>query len=181
MVLRLFLARLYECRERVTVQILCIGTNRSQQTVQTKIRLLLKKQSDQGLSTLFAIPSASFGCINAMLHQTFLFLGQLWQLFEVSQILEFLWYCTTPCFVIGISGDVCVSKMSKIFYEMGKALSGKLCCMETGLVSGFQSNQDNRKVIMKCWVQWNLVYGLGWKEFCRRPYSCTGPLDQCLP
>ena len=39
---------------------------------------------------LFAIPSASFGCINAMFHQTFLFLGQLWQLFEVSQILEFL-------------------------------------------------------------------------------------------
>ena len=28
-----------------------------------------------------------------MLHQTFLFLGQLWQLFEVSQILEFLRYC----------------------------------------------------------------------------------------
>ena len=43
---------------------------------------------------LFAIPSASFGCItgNAMLHQTFLFLGQLWQLFEVSQSLEFLRY-----------------------------------------------------------------------------------------
>ena len=41
---------------------------------------------------LSAIPSASFGCINAMLHQTFLFLGQLWQLFEVSQILEFLRY-----------------------------------------------------------------------------------------
>ena len=41
-------------------------------------------------STLFAIPSASFGCINAMFHQTFLFLRQLWQLFEVSQILEFL-------------------------------------------------------------------------------------------
>ena len=32
-----------------TVQILCIGTDRSQQTVQTKNRLLLKKQSDQGL------------------------------------------------------------------------------------------------------------------------------------
>ena len=30
-----------------------------------------------------------------MLHQTFLFLGQLWQLFEVSQILEFLRYCYT--------------------------------------------------------------------------------------
>ena len=27
-----------------------------------------------------------------MLHQTFLFLGQVWQLFEVSQILEFLRY-----------------------------------------------------------------------------------------
>ena len=37
---------------RYTVQILCIGTDRSQQTVQTKIRLLLKKQSDQGLHCL---------------------------------------------------------------------------------------------------------------------------------
>ena len=35
-----------------TVQILCIATDRSQQTVQTKIRLLLKKQSDQGLRCL---------------------------------------------------------------------------------------------------------------------------------
>ena len=35
-----------------TVQILCIGIGRSQQTVQTKIRLLLKKQSDQGLRCL---------------------------------------------------------------------------------------------------------------------------------
>ena len=33
-------------------KILCIGTDRSQQTVQTKIRLLLKKQSDQGLRCL---------------------------------------------------------------------------------------------------------------------------------
>ena len=37
---------------KCTVQILCIGTDRSQQTVQTKIRLLLKKQSDQGLRCL---------------------------------------------------------------------------------------------------------------------------------
>ena len=36
---------------RVTV-ILCIETDRSHQTVQTKIRLLLKKQSDQGLRCL---------------------------------------------------------------------------------------------------------------------------------
>ena len=46
---------------------------------------------------LFAIPSASFECINAMLHQTFLFLGQLWQLFEVSQILKFLQYMFSQC------------------------------------------------------------------------------------
>ena len=36
----------------ITVQILCIWTDRSHQTVQTKIRLLLKKQSDQGLRCL---------------------------------------------------------------------------------------------------------------------------------
>ena len=36
----------------VTVQIICIGADRSPQTVQTKIRLLLKKQSDQGLRCL---------------------------------------------------------------------------------------------------------------------------------
>ena len=35
-----------------TVQILCIRTDRSEQTVQTKIRLLLKKLSDQGLRCL---------------------------------------------------------------------------------------------------------------------------------
>ena len=33
----------------VTVIILNIGTDRSEQTVQTQIRLLLKEQSDQGL------------------------------------------------------------------------------------------------------------------------------------
>ena len=37
---------------KYTIQILCIGTDRSQQTVQTKIRLLLKKQSDQDLRCL---------------------------------------------------------------------------------------------------------------------------------
>ena len=71
-------------KSSATVQILCIGTDRSQQTVQNKIRLLLKKQSDQGLHCL------PFGRINAMLHQTFILLGQLWQLFEVSQMFEFL-------------------------------------------------------------------------------------------
>ena len=34
-----------------------------------------------------------------MLHQTFLFLGQLWQLFEVSQILEFLRYIQSWSFL----------------------------------------------------------------------------------
>ena len=42
-----------ECLDvSTTVQILCIGTDRSHQTVQTKVRLLLKKQSDQGLRCL---------------------------------------------------------------------------------------------------------------------------------
>ena len=36
----------------VTVIILNIGTDRSEQTVQTQIRLLLMKQSDQGLLCL---------------------------------------------------------------------------------------------------------------------------------
>ena len=74
----------------ITVQILCIGTDRSQQTVQTKIRLLLKKQSDQGLRCLpfhQHLLDALMQC-----YINFLFLGQLWQLFEVSQILEFLRY-----------------------------------------------------------------------------------------
>ena len=40
---------LYKVTILITVKILCIGTDRSQQTVQIKIRLLLKKQSDQDL------------------------------------------------------------------------------------------------------------------------------------
>ena len=44
--------RLFSQLGSTTVKILCIGTDRSQQTMQTKIRLLLKKQSDQGLHCL---------------------------------------------------------------------------------------------------------------------------------
>ena len=47
-----FIVTLGEFIVTYTVQILCIGTDRSQQTVQTKIRLLLKKQSDPGLHCL---------------------------------------------------------------------------------------------------------------------------------
>ena len=46
----------------ITIMILSFRTDRPWQTVQTQIRLLLEVQSDQGL-WLFAIPSASFGCI----------------------------------------------------------------------------------------------------------------------
>ena len=73
-----------------TVQILCIGTDRSQQTLQTKFKLLLKKQSDQGLRCLpfhQHLLDALMQC-----YIKFFILGQLWQLFEVSQILEFLLY-----------------------------------------------------------------------------------------
>ena len=50
----LYLASPVSLNEKImsTVKILCIGTDRSHQTVQTKIRLLLKKQSDQGLRCL---------------------------------------------------------------------------------------------------------------------------------
>ena len=45
-----------------------------------------------------------------MLHQTFLFLGQLWQLFEVSQILEFLrlyrWHSRKKCLVVTTAPQV---------------------------------------------------------------------------
>ena len=46
------LANIDKEKGQTTVKILCIGTDRSKQTVQTKIRLLLKKQSDQGLHCL---------------------------------------------------------------------------------------------------------------------------------
>ena len=72
-----------------TVQILYIGTDMSQQTVQTKIRLLLKKQSDQGLRCL-PFHQHLLDALMQCIYQTFLLLGQLWQLFEVSLILEFL-------------------------------------------------------------------------------------------
>ena len=42
----------------ITVMILSFRTERSRQTVQTKIGLLLEEQSDQGLQ--FAFPFASF-------------------------------------------------------------------------------------------------------------------------
>ena len=47
-----YLPKTQQQHTHITVQILCIGTDRSQQTVQTKIRLLLQKQSDQGLCCL---------------------------------------------------------------------------------------------------------------------------------
>ena len=48
----------------ITVIILNIGTDRSEQTVQTQIRLLLMEQSDQGLLCLLF----SLHLLNAILH-----------------------------------------------------------------------------------------------------------------
>ena len=81
----------YLCGFLFTVQTLCIGTDRSQQTVQTKIRLLLKKQSDQGLLCL-PFHQHLLDALMQCYIKLFLFLGQLYQLFEVSQIIEFLRY-----------------------------------------------------------------------------------------
>ena len=47
------------------VKILSIGTDRSEQTVQAQIRLVLKEQSDQGLQ-YFPFHLHFFGCITAL-------------------------------------------------------------------------------------------------------------------
>ena len=65
--------------------------------MQTKIRLLLKKQSDQGLRCLPFYQHLLDALMQCYI-KLFLFLGQLWHLFEVSQILEFLWYFLFPFF-----------------------------------------------------------------------------------
>ena len=54
-----------------TIEILNIGRDRPKQTALTQVRLLLSG------STLFAIPSVSFGCITASKHRTFQSLAQL--------------------------------------------------------------------------------------------------------
>ena len=68
--------------------ILSIGTDRPKQTVQTQIRLLLK--SSLIGSTLFAIPSAPFGLITGWLNKFAQILGELEQVFKVSNFLGFL-------------------------------------------------------------------------------------------
>ena len=66
-----------------------------------------------------------------MLHQTFLFLGQLWQLFEVSQILEFLRYVAlVRCLKIlhGLLNDVC--KPQRLFKDRLDVQAGVCTCNE---------------------------------------------------
>ena len=58
------LFRQLKVKALATVIILNIGTNRSEQTVQTQIRLLLMEQSDQGLLCLLFC----LHLLNAILH-----------------------------------------------------------------------------------------------------------------
>ena len=61
-----------------------------------------------------------------MLHQTFLFLGQLWQLFEVSQILEFLRYVSGYTVIFSTLSPLLVEfTLKPIALRMSK-LYGKL-------------------------------------------------------
>ena len=53
-----------DCKREPTIIILNIGTDRSEQTVQTQIRLLLMEQSDQGLLCLLFC----LHLLNTMLH-----------------------------------------------------------------------------------------------------------------
>ena len=68
-----------------TVIFLSFRTDRSGQTVQTKIRVWSE-------STLFAIPSASFACITLRKRHLVQFLGWLQQIFWVSKYLGNLRY-----------------------------------------------------------------------------------------
>ena len=63
-------------------------TDRSGQTMQTQIRLLLGAVWSG--STLFAMPSASFGCITLQFSHLVQILGWLQQIFPVSEFLGFL-------------------------------------------------------------------------------------------
>ena len=54
-----------------------------------------------------------------MLHQTLPILGQLWQLFEVSQILEFLRYVSPQ----PVAGETKPIELSDNFYSATKLLS----------------------------------------------------------
>ena len=58
----------------ITIKILNIGRGRSQQIVQTQIRLLLEEQSDQ--SQHCCSSSSYVGCITGVLIQTVPYLGQ---------------------------------------------------------------------------------------------------------
>ena len=97
-----------------TVIFLRFRTDRSGQTVQTQIRLLLEEQSDQGLhcldqtaprgavwsgSTLFAIPPASFGWITLRKRHLVQLLGWLQQILWVS---EYLFVALKLCFCFWI-------------------------------------------------------------------------------
>ena len=54
-----------------------------------------------------------------MLHQTFQFLGQLWQLFEVSQILEFLRYLLISKNIVFLYISTTVKLLGpKIYFEI---------------------------------------------------------------
>ena len=66
-----------------------------------------------------------------MLHQTFLFLGQLWQLFEVSQILEFLRYFDLKLTVIALNVGISLRLMGT---ALEKAILLVWFCLPAGLL-----------------------------------------------
>ena len=91
-----------------------------------------------------------------MLHQTFLFLGQLWQLFEVSQILEFLRYVEIDCFTFPLT---CKKYGGQIYVcWISKTVSSKLYHTKTanradpGLMYTTVSTLGGLSYCSVCWV-----------------------------
>ena len=90
-------------------------------------------------------------------------------------------YCTTPG--VGISGGRGggVSKMLKFFMGWARRCQASFPVPVTGLViwmdCKFYILHNSISVIrmIKGYMQWNPIYG--WKEFCFRPDSNSGPLN----
>ena len=122
--------------------------NRSEQTVQTQIRLFLKEQSDLDIHCLLFHLHFS---VDTLLHwKIVLFLGQLWSSFWVSQFLgyiELLWF---------------IELQIRLSFEDNYEMDGWMICDFTSFLSVFQSYQGHGRIILNGCVQWNLIYS--WED-----------------
>ena len=100
-----------------------------------------------------------------MLHQTFLFLGQLWQLFEVSQILEFLRYhpnSLTKCFIECLSDGHLTFQMDLIFYItytiFNSLISSTFCAQYNNNKEIRNNNNESIKIEINSWKYISILF-----------------------